>query len=265
MKNYIFTDLACEIMGESVFNKERLSKYVQKLVELTDKNRHVIFFSPRLWLLDDESFETLKNGIISEIKYLIERYCAKKKREASVLVVGLGNPYITTDSLGSETVKRLLIPHSSGGNRIAAISPNVEGNTGINTVAAIRAYVDAIHPDILIAVDSLRARSYERLATTVQISDGGISPGGGLESGRAVLSLETLGIPVISIGAPVAVNSSTMITEVLMKCGLDAGNSELRRMLENNLNFYVTPKESDLLISSAAILLSSAINGALLT
>ena len=267
MNKYIFTDLANEMMGESVFDQEILSEDVRKLVEVTENHRHVIFFSPKLWLLDDKSFESLKNGIISELGYMISKECSYKKSDISVMIIGLGNPYLTTDSLGSETVKRIIIPDLTIGKKycIKAVAPNVEGNTGINTVTAIKAYVDAIRPDVLIAVDALRARSYERLASTVQISDGGIAPGGGLEHGRSKLSYEAVGIPVISVGVPVAVNSSTMIIEVLRECGINANKSELKKILENNLNFLVTPKESDLLIRSAAILLSSAINGTLQT
>ena len=58
----------------------------------------------------------------------------------------------------------------------------------------------------LIAIDALAAGDPERVGTTVQICDSGISPGSGVSNRRKELSRRTLGIPVIAIGVPTVVD-----------------------------------------------------------
>lgn len=281
MEKYIFTDLACEMSYGKTEEKDRLSDRIQKIIyydpkgpekNISEGTGHITFFTPKLWTLDDDEFLILKDGIVSELKKYIALHLKNYMEGGNlyVLVVGLGNPYLTPDALGAETVKRIAVtnhsPYFVGSRiRVSAIIPDVMGNTGINTVMAIKAYVKELRPDLVIAVDSLRARSYERLASTVQISDTGMAPGSGITKVKHSLCQATLGVPVISIGIPTVVNSSTMIFEIMTKCDIEIENIELRSMLENNLNFFVALKETDILIKSAAILLSTAINNVLLS
>ena len=110
---------------------------------------------------------------------------------------------------------------------------------------------------------ALAAGSIERLATTVQLSDTGIEPGAGIGNLRRRLSKETLGVPVISIGIPTVVDSSTLIYDTFHKAGIDEMPKGLREHLENSRGYYVTPKETDLINERASLLISSAINSTL--
>lgn len=265
MEKYIFTDLACEISGEKGAKRERLSERIEKIlfydsVGKTQKE-YVTFFAPKLWLLDDDEFNILKESIAGELRRFLNKHFDGKSI-MRILAVGLGNPRLTTDSLGAQTVERLRVTPTDVRERggLMAITPDVSGNTGIETFDSVGAYVDRVRPNALIVIDSLRARGYERLASTVQLSDGGIVPGGGVGKGRGRLCEATLGIPIISIGVPTVVSASTLVCDVISRCGGHTDNESVSSALDGGLELFVTPKEADILIKCSALLLAEAIN-----
>lgn len=191
----------------------------------------------------------------------------------SVFVAGLGNAKLTADAVGPGTVSRLtatrhLLDHEAalfrtlGCSALSAISPGVLGETGIETLELIRGAVRSVRPDLVIAVDALAARSCARLATTVQISDSGIVPGSGIGNHRTAITMETLGVPVISVGVPTVVDSSTLVWDALREAEIDEVSSTLRAVLDNGKRFFVSPKESDLISDAVSELLAGAISEA---
>lgn len=146
-------------------------------------------------------------------------------KEASCLVVGLGNWNVTPDALGPIAVENLLVtrhlfelqPESvqPGFRPVSAIAPGVMGLTGIETSDIIFGVIQKIKPDFVIAIDALAARSIERVNTTIQISDTGIHPGSGVGNKRKELSSDTLGIPVIAIGIPTVVDAVSITSDTI--------------------------------------------------
>ena len=61
---------------------------------------------------------------------------------------------------------------------VAAVSPNVLGNTGMETLEILQGLCGKLRPSAVVAVDALAARSVRRLGRTVQLSDAGIAPRG---------------------------------------------------------------------------------------
>ena len=92
------------------------------------------------------------------------------------------------------------------------------------------------------------------------LSAGGISPGGGVGNSQKSLSKKTLGVPVISIGVPTVVRSSVIIREAMDAFGLSLTDKEKDSLTRDS--FFMMPKESDLLLERAALLLASAIRQA---
>ncbi len=115
-------------------------------------------------------------------------------KESTTLVVGLGNWNVTPDSLGPKTVSHLMVTRhifeylpeqvDEGVTPVCAISPGVLGITGIETGEIIEGIVSRIKPDRVIAIDALASRKMERINTTIQIADTGISPGSGVGNKR---------------------------------------------------------------------------------
>lgn len=149
----------------------------------------------------------------------------KIKKDASCLIVGLGNWNVTPDALGPIVVENLLVtrhlfnlqPESvqEGFRSVSAIVPGVMGITGIETSDIISGVIKESKPDFVIAVDALAARALERVNTTIQISDTGIHPGSGVGNKRKELSKETLGIPVIAIGIPTVVDAVSITSDTI--------------------------------------------------
>ena len=146
-------------------------------------------------------------------------------KDASCLVVGLGNWNVTPDALGPAVIENLVItrhlfelqPDSveEGFRSVSGIAPGVMGMTGIETSDVIMGVVGKSSPDFILVIDALAAASVSRVNSTIQISDTGIHPGSGVGNKRKELSRETLGIPVIAIGVPTVVDAVSITSDAI--------------------------------------------------
>jgi spore protease len=144
-------------------------------------------------------------------------------KEASCLVVGLGNWNVTPDALGPIVCENILVTShlfklqpenvQEGYRPVSAVAPGVMGLTGIETSDIIYGIVEKTKPDFVIAIDALASRSIQRVNSTIQISDTGIHPGSGVGNKRKELSKETLGIPVVAIGVPTVVDAVSIASD----------------------------------------------------
>lgn len=216
-------------------------------------------------------------------------------QKSSVLIVGLGNRNITPDALGPLVTSKVFVTRHLTQNfndeifketrQVSAIAPGVTGTTGIETGEIIKGLCKTIKPDLVIAIDALAARKTERINSTIQMSDTGITPGAGVGNRRMVLNKETLGVPVIAIGVPTVVDAATLINDTMDKVLDEMTNkaqkgSAFYKMLKTldkdekyNLiyeiltpcdgNMFVTPKEVDAVIKRLANIISNGINIAL--
>nr|WP_216631523.1 MULTISPECIES: GPR endopeptidase [Bacillus amyloliquefaciens group] len=149
----------------------------------------------------------------------------KIPKDASCLIVGLGNWNVTPDALGPLVTENLLVTRhlfrlqpenvQEGYRPVSALAPGVMGLTGIETSDIIQGVIKESKPDFVIAVDALAARAVERVNTTIQFSDTGIHPGSGVGNKRKELSKETLSIPVIAIGVPTVVDAVTIASDTV--------------------------------------------------
>ncbi|MFA5676010.1 MAG: GPR endopeptidase [Christensenellales bacterium] len=201
----------------------------------------------------------------------------------SVLVVGLGNRMVTPDALGPAVCEEVFVTrhiHEYAPEEIderlgtvSAISPGVLGITGIETGEIIEGVAGRLKPALIIAIDSLASRSIERVRTTIQLADTGISPGAGIGNKRKALDKETLGIPVIALGVPLVVYAST-IAQDLLSAALEKTNADIKsrdgmeRVLaamteQPGAEMIVTLKEIDKVVSDLARIIADALNLAL--
>lgn len=171
----------------------------------------------------------------------------------SVLVAGVGNLDITADALGPKTNNYVLATRHIVENSISSdmfkdffsvsgIATGVLADTGIESAEIIKGVVDITRPSCVIVVDALAASSSERLGTTVQLSDVGISPGSGVGNHRYEISKNTLGVPVVSIGIPTVVSTAVISNE------------------KADEQMFVTPREIDKITEQGAKLIGMSIN-----
>ena len=207
-----------------------------------------------------------------EIRELIKPYMGK----ASILVAGLGNWNITPDALGPKVISGLLVTRhlkeympdkfDDSVNGVCAISPGVLGITGIETGEIIKGIVERVKPSAVIAIDALASRRVERVNTTIQISDTGISPGAGVGNRRGELSEKTIGVPVIAVGVPTVVDAATIAMDALETI-IDE-DEDSHRIVRDLLspyykNLIVAPKNMDAMITDMSSIIAAGLNMAL--
>lgn len=253
------TDLAVECFESA--EKTKLDGVIVRennavtTVEVTNENGALALGKPKgkyvtlnvqSFVTDTNVFDERLNEFSSVLKTVLP------KNAASVLVVGVGNENITADSLGPKTndyvlATRHILPDLQKSLaaddlfNVATLTTGVLGETGIETAEIVKGIVRQISPDCVIAVDALAASSAERLGTTIQFSDSGISPGSGVGNHRDEISSTTVGVPVIAVGIPTVVS-----TGVISGDGSDTA--------------FVTPREIDRITEQGAKLIGMGIN-----
>jgi len=237
----------------------------------------------KVWQYDSERFNQTATVLSGEINKLMPE---NPPQDSCVLLAGLGNMEITPDSIGPRVVSKVIVTRhirilnkelydKVGFGNIAAISPGVLGQTGIESAEIVKSVVDKIQPFCIFLVDSLSSRKLSRLATTVQLCDTGLRPGAGVANGRAILNSQYLGVPVVSIGIPTVVDAATLAYDLLeeMVTGTDIKQNVTctnfdqmyeqiieRLMQGSGRSMYISPKESDIIARETARLVSTAIN-----
>ncbi len=238
-----------------------------------------------LKIAGNDEIQQASEIVTKELKNLIDKHTNK---EGDILIVGLGNVYVTPDSLGPKVVKDIDITRhllryapqylEKDTRPISAIAPGVLGTTGIETMEVIKGIVENIKPKLIIVIDSLASKSIERISSTIQIADTGIVPGAGVGNTRNEISEKTLNIPVIAIGVPMVVDAATIASDsidlFIEKLQNEAQSNEyLNQLKETNkydlirealipkdYNLIVTPKEIDELIENMKDVVARGIN-----
>ena len=202
---------------------------------------------------------------------VLKEFC--QKAPSHVLVAGLGNRALTVDAIGPLAASRTVATahlaelepelfSSLDCSKISVLSPGVLSETGMESAELIKNAVKIAKPDLVILIDAFAARSKERLASTVQISDTGLCPGAGVGNHRMPIDKETLGVPVLVIGVPTVIDTATLIFDTL-----SAGESrdipeDMMESLTSLQGLFVCVRECDAVTENAARLIAEGINRA---
>ena len=229
----------------------------------------------KLKIAGEDEIQKASEVVTNELRSLIDKHIQKQDE---ILVVGLGNVYVTPDALGPKVINEIDVTRhlinylpqyvEEGTRPVCAVAPGVLGTTGIETMEILKGMV----------IDALASRSIDRISSTIQISDTGIVPGAGVGNTRKEISQSTLGIPVIAIGVPTVVELATLVSD-----GIDIFIDRLQQKAESNdylnrlqqddkyeevkealnvgeYNMIVTPKEIDDLIENMKDVVTRGIN-----
>lgn len=249
------------------------------------KGNYITIDIKDLKIAAEEDIQKASEAVTKELKSLIGNLI---QSQDDILVVGLGNLYVTPDSLGPKVIQDIDITRhlltympevlSPNTRPVSAVSPGVLGTTGIETVEILKGITENIHPKLIIVIDALASRSIERISSTIQIADTGIVPGAGVGNTRKELTIDTLGIPVIAIGVPTVVEAATIAADSLdlfiQKVQEEAHSNDFLNQLQEedkyqmikevlapeDYNFIVTPKEIDELIENMSSVVARGIN-----
>ena len=191
----------------------------------------------------------------------------------NILIAGLGNRFITADSVGPKAVSHIIVTRHIKSisptlysdlslGEVSAIAPGVLAQTGIESGEIIKSVINDISPSCLIVIDALATQSFSHLSCVVQISDCGIQPGSGVYNSRFAITKESMGIPVIAIGVPTVIDVSSLAEDFCGKQDIftQEGSSPAS---DNALECFITLKESDLITDNMAKLIAYSLNLAL--
>ena len=235
--------------------------------------------------VDEEGIQKIAEVLGDELRKIIKKHISDTE---DILVVGLGNLYVTPDALGPKVVPNIevtrhilqYIPSAMPKDTrpVSAVSPGVLGVTGIETMEILKGIVDNIKPKMLIVIDALATRSIERISSSIQLADTGIVPGAGVGNTRKEISIKTLGIPVLALGIPTVVDLASitndcidlfieslqqkaMSNDYLNKLKEKDNYEEIKEaLIPKEYNMIVTPKEIDKLIANMSKIVAKGIN-----
>ncbi|CQR72086.1 Germination protease precursor [Sporomusa ovata DSM 2662] len=249
------------------------------------QGKYITIEAPGLRYKNTPLQQKIMNFLANELVSMI-----KLPRNATVLIVGLGNWNVTPDALGPRAAHKIVVtrhlqdmlsPELKDGVRsVCAISPGVLGITGMETGEIIQGIVSKIKPGLVIAIDALAAASSQRVITTVQLASTGIHPGSGVGNKRFGLTQASLGVPVVAIGVPTVVHATTIAMDTINALQEHAAfgryfksmanlsdqdrHTIVRQVLPEMLgDLMVTPKEVDRLIEDVAAVVAGGINQAM--
>lgn len=286
-----------EIDGIETEEFEESDKIKTTKVKITNENGEKALGKPmgnyitidikQLKIATEDDIENSAVALAKQLKELLQIHLEPKDE---ILVVGLGNEYVTPDALGPKVVADIDVTRhiltympqllEENTRPVSAISPGVLGTTGIETQEILKGIVENTHPKLIIVIDALASRSIERISSTIQIADTGIVPGAGVGNKRSELSQQTLGVPVIALGIPTVVEAATIAADsmdlLIGKLQEEAKSNDYLNQLKeedkyemikealvpNDYNFIVTPKEIDELIENMSSIVARGINKA---
>ena len=290
-------NIQSEIDGIEIENESREETDISrvKIINEDGENKlgkpignYITLYVKNIKLADDEKIEQIAEVLADELRKVIGEHVTDTE---DILVVGLGNMYVTPDALGPKVIPHIeitrhileympkVMPEDT--RPVSAISPGVLGTTGIETMEVLKGIVDNIHPQLLIVIDALASRSIERISSSIQIADTGIVPGAGVDNKRKEISNKTLGIPVIALGIPTVVDLASITNDCInlfidnlqQKAMSNSYLNELKEkdnyeeikeaLIPKDYNMIVTPKEIDKLIENMSKIISKGINMAL--
>lgn len=190
------------------------------IITKTDNFGHYITLSFED-ITDDLEREKVGKCLVNILKDILK--LNNIKDDDTCLIIGLGNILSTPDSLGVKSLNDIIVTsHLSALGKlsenmriVSTFSPGVMANTGIESAKIIKSLINEIKPDFVIAIDALASRNIERINKTIQVTDTGIHPGSGIGNNRIEISKKTMHIPVIAIGVPTVVLSSTIVYDTI--------------------------------------------------
>ena len=183
-------------------------------------------------------------GIVTES---LKKICPET---GAVLFAGLGNRFMTPDSIGPLASDRVFATahiyryaddiYTDELSESFVLSAGVMSQTGIESSDLIKSVCSSNEIKRVIVCDALACHEPSHMGKTIQLCSTGISPGSGVGNSRSEISQSSLGIPVAAIGVP-----------------------SVTRLMSDDPRFkelIVTPKQIDKLAERSAAMISDAVN-----
>jgi spore protease len=222
-----------------------------------EQGRYITIETAKSYEIGEPAFEEIAGLLAERLKTMI----GARKR---VLILGIGNPNITPDSLGAKAVERLMVTRPLAEQPaeyadVSAMAAPVFGVSGVESGELAEGLTHVLKPELVILIDAMATGRLERLCKTVQLADTGLIPGGGVDNARKEITARTLGVPVLSIGMPTVVDCRVLLRHAV---GEEWENYGV------NLHPYeesliATPRQMELATDMGAKIIAFSLNKAL--
>lgn len=204
------------------------------------------------WLLPPSERICFRRALQKILLHYLEKadFCLRSGR---VLFCGLGNEKLTADALGPMTADGLYaaggdpIFRTAGFTELYVLKPGVPSQSGIKTGVHIASVASRLSADLIITADAAAAKTVQRLASVIQVTDRGVWAGAGAGDHADEISSRTMPCPVISISVPTVIRASLL------------GEGE-ESPAPKREDFLVSLSETDLICQCYAELISGAAN-----
>lgn len=267
MKKYKQFDIADEIFTTKEETSFLIRKQVKanrcKLIETTIKDDNNPYGKKKGLYTTIEFLNLNEEQTYLEVKKIMVKYLSSfiknitKKKNISVLIVGLGNEEFSPDALGPKVIKKVIPTSHLKDNKsnISCIIPGVMGITGVESFTIVKGLINELEFDLIIVIDALTTHSILRLNHCIQITDTGLVPGSGVNNKRKEFSKEKLKLPIISIGIATVISLESIYQELLNSLNI---NKKIN--LKTNDNIMLTSKEIEQRIDILTALIADSIN-----
>ena len=235
-----------ECIRVDILTKDAERAYKRKI------GTYITLVCGKLAILDESSQKSVISALCDAIREIL-----KAEVDDSFLVVGLGNRFITSDSLGPICIDKM--GFLSKRRNVFLLSPSVFSQSGIESKELIKSAINATGATKLILIDALATSSLDRLCSTIQISSTGLCPGSGTNSSREKISEDEMGVPIVSIGVPTAISLSGMFFDITQGCDIKKVPICVYNSINEHSGLLVSPNEIDAIISSTSTIISRAI------
>lgn len=237
----LYTEILIE-SGKEInlkYESQSLNYNIKKYFKLERGNKFAYFEAERNIVFD----VSMQNYLSEQIANVLEQFIPQNAK--NVLIVGLGNNMLVADSLGVQTVNKI-VPNLSKivktKYNLYILKAGVFGHTGVESATICKALVKELNCDLVVAIDTLVASIPNRLGTSFQITTEGLTPGAGVGNPREKFCEEYLGSPVIILGVPMVINAQNLCDELPYK------------------NLILSQKDTEMFVKCASRVLSLAIN-----
>ena len=217
------------ILNDTNYKKTEVTKDIVLEELILDSNNSELFKKlPGIYkcisfndITDKDHYNMVLDTFIDSFKKFLKELNIDDSKSA--MIVGLGNRKVTPDAIGPLVLDNIIVTHhllefgplEEGFRDITVVEPGVSGTTGIDTKDHILGLINIVKPDFLIVIDALKTTSTSRIIKTIQFSNTGIIPGSGVNNNRKGITEDELNIPIISIGVPSVIESTTIVFDTI--------------------------------------------------
>lgn len=233
MKQQFIMDSA-QAKNYEIPNKKRKKRNIESHTYEKDKKTYVTLLFNKKNL--QENAKIIEEEFLKNYKFLLKSVELSKP----ILILGLGNKDILSDSFGPKVVEKLIATNQYNDfitiPKVALFCPETTAKTGISSFKLIEMVVKYLKPGVIVIIDSFLTKDKDRLNYCIELNNCGIVFASELRDNKEI-SEQTFHVPIISIGYPTMIKEKNLYMERIdlqddMECVLNIVSKALNKIVK---------------------------------